>query len=64
MIIRKRGRKAKCPYCASQHTIRKGIRKTTGLGDRPLRVCRDCGRKFTVGLRNKPSKPLGTRLKE
>lgn len=45
----KRGRKAKCPYCRSSHTIGKGFRTTVTLGRRQLRLCRDCKHKFTVG---------------
>lgn len=48
-MMRKRGRKAKCPTCGSNRTISKGTRKTVQLGDRPLRLCRDCGHKFTLG---------------
>ena len=47
--MKKRGRKPKCIFCDSGHTISKGVRKTTTLGNRALRVCKDCGRKFTVG---------------
>lgn len=47
--MRKRGRKPKCPYCGASRTVSKGVRRTVTLGDRPLRVCRSCGRKFTVG---------------
>lgn len=46
--MKKRGRKAKCPYCGGTRTISKGVRRTVTLGDRPLRVCRDCDRKFTL----------------
>jgi len=45
----KRGRKPKCPYCGSSHTVRKGTRKTVTMGPRPLAFCRSCNRKFTVG---------------
>jgi len=45
----KRGRKPKCPYCASTRTVSKGVRKTTTMGSRKLRVCKDCHRKFTIG---------------
>ena len=47
--MRKRGRKAKCPYCGSGRTISKGVRRTVTLGNRPLRECRECRRRFTVG---------------
>lgn len=43
-----RGRKALCPYCSGSNTHRKGARRTATLGDRPLRYCRDCRRKFTL----------------
>ena len=45
----KRGRKPRCPYCGAQSSISKGVRKTVSMGNRKLRVCRSCGRKFTVG---------------
>ena len=48
----KRGRKAKCPYCGSSRTRRKGFRKTATMGDRPLKYCNDCGRKFTLGRKS------------
>jgi transcriptional regulator NrdR family protein len=42
-----RGRPIKCPYCKSGHTVAKGHRKTLTLGLRPLRKCKNCGRRFT-----------------
>ncbi len=48
----KRGRKPICRYCKSKHTISKGYRPTVTLGKRSLRVCKDCGRKFTLGRLN------------
>jgi transposase-like protein len=45
---KKRGRKATCPTCKGNHTHRKGVRHTTTLGDRELRYCTDCDRKFTL----------------
>jgi transposase-like protein len=48
----KRGRKAHCLYCKSKRTIGRGYRPTVTLGRRSLRVCKDCGRKFTVGRLN------------
>ena len=42
-----RGRPAKCIYCGSARSIRKGVRRTKGLGERRIRLCKDCGRKFT-----------------
>ena len=47
--MRRRGRKAKCIWCGSGRTIGKGIRQTVTLGNRTIRLCRECGRKFTVG---------------
>ena len=47
--MRRRGRKSRCLYCRSSRTIAKGSRKTATLGERRLRVCKDCRRKFTVG---------------
>lgn len=40
------GRPYKCRYCRSTHTIWKGYRARSSDKVR-LRVCRDCGRKFT-----------------
>jgi transposase-like protein len=52
--MKKRGRKQKCPYCGSFHTASKGSRRTVTMGNRPLRRCKDCGRKFTVHRRGEP----------
>lgn len=41
------GRPYKCPYCGSSATVRKGVRKTKQLGDRRIRRCKACRRKFT-----------------
>jgi len=49
-----RGRRPKCPYCASTHNIRKGVRRTLTIGERPLRLCKACGRRFTVQRAPKP----------
>ena len=46
---KKRGRKPKCIFCGSYRTNSKGSRVTSTLGRRPLRTCKDCHRKFTVG---------------
>lgn len=46
--MRKRGPKPKCIFCGSRHTISRGVRRTATIGERPLRSCRDCGRKFTA----------------
>ena len=33
---------------AVRERFAKAVRRTATLGDRPLRICRDCRRKFTV----------------
>ena len=48
IIRRSRGRKARCPLCGGSNTHRKGARRTATLGNRPLRYCTDCRRKFTL----------------
>ena len=48
IIRRSRGRKARCPLCGGSNTHRKGTRRTATLGNRPLRYCTDCRRKFTL----------------
>lgn len=56
----KRGRKPKCPYCGGTHTVSKGVRRTSTMGERPLRFCRQCRRKFTVTrvpVKREPSEP-------
>ncbi len=49
VIFMSRGRPFKCPYagCGSTDTMSKGVRKTKTMGDRRLRYCKDCKRKFT-----------------
>ena len=43
-----RGRPFKCPYgCGSTNTVSKGIRRTKTMGLRRIRLCKNCGRKFT-----------------
>jgi len=37
----------KCIHCGSHRTVCKGFRKTKTMGKRRLRLCKDCGRKFT-----------------
>jgi len=41
------GRPHKCPYCGATETVSKGVRKTKTMGDRRIRLCRACKRKFT-----------------
>jgi hypothetical protein len=41
-----RGRPAKCPYCGGS-SINKGFRKTKTMGQRRIKLCKACRRKFT-----------------
>ena len=41
------GRPYKCPYCQQSESVGKGVRKTKTMGDRRIRLCKGCGRKFT-----------------
>ena len=41
------GRPHMCPYCRATRTVSKGVRKTQTMGDRRIRLCKACGRKFT-----------------
>ena len=41
------GRPHKCPYCGATSTVSKGVRKTKTMGDRRIRLCKACKRKFT-----------------
>ena len=48
VIYMTRGRPAKCPYCGtSGESVSKGVRKTKTMGNRRIRLCKACGRKFT-----------------
>ena len=40
----------RCPHCLSPNTISKGIRKTKTMGVRKLKLCKSCGRKFTLEI--------------
>ncbi len=40
------GRPYKCPYCGGR-TVSKGVRRTKTMGERRVRRCKACGRKFT-----------------
>jgi transcriptional regulator NrdR family protein len=55
-----RGRPAICPFCSSQKSQKKGIRKTKTMGTRRIRLCKGCGRKFTP----KHQKPLEEQVAE
>ena len=42
------GRPYTCPYCgAVGKSVSKGVRKTKTMGDRRIRFCKACHRKFT-----------------
>lgn len=41
------GRPYKCPYCGQSESVSKGVRKTKAMGDRRIRLCKACDRKFT-----------------
>ena len=42
------GRPHTCPYCgAIGKSVSKGVRKTKTMGDRRIRFCKVCHRKFT-----------------
>jgi transcription elongation factor Elf1 len=42
------GRPYTCPYCGQVgKSVSKGVRKTKTIGDRRIRFCKACHRKFT-----------------
>lgn len=41
------GRPHKCPYCGQSESVSKGVRRTKTMGDRRIRRCKACKRKFT-----------------
>ena len=42
------GRPHTCPYCETVgKSVSKGVRKTKTMGDRRIRFCKACKRKFT-----------------
>lgn len=41
------GRPYKCPYCGESDTVSKGVRRTKTMGERRIRRCTACKRKFT-----------------
>jgi transcriptional regulator NrdR family protein len=55
-----RGRPVKCPYCGSTKSVSKGFRKTTTMGLRKLRKCKDCKRRFTIS-KEKPKKAIAAK---
>ena len=50
------GRPYKCPYCGKSESVAKGRRRTKTMGDRCIRRCRACHRKFTP-RNQKPMEP-------
>ena len=50
----------KCPYCGNQETVGKGRRRTKSMGDRCIRLCKGCGRKFTPKNQRGPEAPAST----
>jgi len=50
------GRPTVCPFCGSTRSISKGRRKTKTMGERRIRLCRDCRRKYTP-KHQKPPEP-------
>lgn len=50
------GRPYSCPWCQATTSVSKGVRRTKTMGDRRIRRCKACGRKFTP----KNQKPLDT----
>ena len=49
------GRPFKCD-CGSTNNVSKGVRRTKTMGIRRIRLCKDCGRKFTPKSQ-KPKEP-------
>lgn len=47
VIIMARGRPPTCPACGSHRSQKKGVRVTKMMGVRKIRLCKDCGKKFT-----------------
>lgn len=41
------GRPFSCPWCQATTSVSKGVRRTKTMGDRRIRRCKACGRKFT-----------------
>ena len=50
------GRPYKCPYCGKSESVAKGRRRTKTMGDRCIRRCKACHRKFTP-KNQKPVEP-------
>jgi len=50
------GRPHKCPYCGQSKSISKGVRRTKTMGDRRIRLCKACRRKFTPKYQQGPER--------
>ena len=51
------GRPHKCPFCGEAgKSVSKGVRRTKTMGDRRIRLCKACGRKFTP-RNQRPAEP-------
>jgi len=58
------GRPHTCPYCGQiGKSVSKGVRKTKTMGDRRIRLCKACGRKFTP-KNQKPAEPSDQEAEE
>jgi len=52
------GRPYTCPWCRATTSVSKGVRRTKTMGQRRIRRCKSCGRKFTP-KNQKPSESDG-----
>lgn len=53
-----------CPYCGSERTTKKGLRRTKTIGVRIIRRCKACSRKYTVGHETETPAPGPTPVPE
>ena len=54
----------KCPWCGeSGRSVSKGVRKTKTMGNRRIKLCKACGRKFTP-KNQKPTELTGEKVTE
>jgi len=54
----------KCPWCGeSGKSVSKGVRKTKTMGNRRIKLCKACGRKFTP-KNQKPAELSGDKVVE
>ena len=52
----------KCPFCGATTSVGKGYRRTKTMGKRHIRLCKDCGRKFTP--KNQQTRDEGTTVQQ